>query len=65
MTATEQLILAEIRQLRERLDLLLVPVQQEQARQLVSAGRETIKQHNKALLKRKWAEFKGGKPCVN
>lgn len=59
MTETEQLILSEIRQLRERLDLLLVPVQQEQARQLIGADRETIKQHNKALLKRKRAELKG------
>ena len=59
MTPTEQLILAEIRQLKERLDLLLVPVQQEQARQLGSADRETIKQHNKDLLKRKRAELKG------
>jgi hypothetical protein len=53
------MILEKLERLERRLDMLVVPVISESARQVLGADMATIKQHNKDLLKRKRAEYRG------
>ncbi len=61
MTATEQRILNEMAQIRQLLERLVAPVAAEEARQLATASRAQLKEHNDGIRERARAKRKQGR----